>query len=73
MKEISHENANTKSIFDHLCDQMNKLDAKTITVEDAKAQANLAKQANNVLRYELDRAVAFAKFGENLNIKELDR
>lgn len=33
-----------------------------IGVEEVKAQANLLKQANNLLRYELDRAVAIQKF-----------
>lgn len=46
---------NTKSLFHFITDQMDKLDRDQITVEQAKAQANLAKQANNVLKYELDR------------------
>jgi len=46
---------NSKSLFHFICDQMEKLDKETITVEQAKAQANLAKQANNVMKYELDR------------------
>jgi hypothetical protein len=46
---------NNKSLLHFLFDQMNKLDKKEITVEDAKAQASLAKQANNTMRYELDR------------------
>ena len=63
----------SKSIFEHLCSQMDKLDNKQISVEEAKAQSNLAKQANNVLKYELDRAIALAKFGEKFKIQELDR
>lgn len=70
---ISKNKASSKSIFEHLCDQMDKLNSKVVSVEEAKAQANLAKQANNILKYELDRAVAVAKFGEEINIKELDR
>lgn len=71
MSLISKNKANTKKIFEHLCDQMDKLNAKVISVEEAKAQATLSKQANNVLRYELDTAVAKAKYGEELIIKEI--
>lgn len=46
---------NSKSLFAFVCDQMEQLQADEITVEKAKAQANLAKQANNLLKYELDR------------------
>jgi len=45
---------NNKSLIAFLFDQMNKLDENQITVEDAKAQANLAKQVNNAMKYELD-------------------
>ena len=70
---ISKEKASSKAIFEHLCDQMHKLSAKSISVEEAKAQSNLAKQANNILRYELDRSIAFSKFGDKMQIAELDR
>lgn len=73
MTLISKEMASSKALFKHLFDQMHKLSAKVISVEEAKAQANLAKQANNVQRYELDRAIASAKFGDKLKISELDR
>lgn len=73
MAIISKDKASSKSIFEHLCDQMNKLNSKVISVEEAKAQSNLAKQANNILRYELDRAIAFSKFGDKMKISELDR
>jgi hypothetical protein len=46
---------NSKSLFAFICNQMEKLDNGTATVEQAKAQANFAKQANNVMKYELDR------------------
>jgi len=36
--------------------QMEKLDNNEIDVQTASAQANLAKQANNALMYELKRA-----------------
>jgi hypothetical protein len=45
---------NNKSLIAFLFDQMNKLDENKITAEDAKAQANLAKQVNNAMKYELD-------------------
>ncbi len=45
---------NNKSVIAFLFDQMEKLDTDVITVEQAKAQANLAKQVNNAMRYELD-------------------
>jgi len=67
------KNASTETIFNHLFDQMHKLSAGVVSVEEAKAQANLAKQANNVLKYELDRATATAKYGEELKINEIDR
>ena len=47
------------------------LKSKVISVEEAKAQSNLLKQANNILRYELDRAIAEKKF-ENLSIREIE-
>ena len=69
---ISKTNASSKAIFEHLCDQMAKLNAKVISVEEAKAQSGLAKQANNVLKYELDKAIAKAKFGEDIKINEIE-
>jgi hypothetical protein len=50
---------------------MQLLKQKAITVEEAKAQANLLKQANNILRYELDRAIAEKKF-DNLDIRQIE-
>lgn len=47
---------NNKSLFAFVCDLMEKLDNKAISTDDAKAQASLAKQANNALSYELKRA-----------------
>lgn len=68
---ISKQNANSRAIFEHLCDQMAKLNAKVISVEEAKAQSNLAKQANNILKYELDRAIAVQKH-ENIDIRNIE-
>ena len=47
---------NNKSLLHFIFDQMEKLDNGDIDVQTAKGQANLAKQANNSLKYELDRA-----------------
>jgi hypothetical protein len=67
----SAKNVNTKELLRHSFDLMMMLKAKVINVEEAKAQANLLKQANNLLRYELDRAVAYQKF-ENLEIRNIE-
>lgn len=72
MSLVSKNKADTKRIFEHLCDQMDKLNSKVISTEEAKAQSNLAKQANNLLKYELDRAVATAKFGDKFNLREIE-
>jgi hypothetical protein len=60
-----------KGIFEFLCQQMEKLDKKQINVEQLKAQAGSAKQLNNLLKYELDRAKAIKKFPD-LNIREIE-
>lgn len=67
----SNTTANTKELFNHAFNMMKLLNAKAITVEEAKAQSNLLKQSNNILRYELDRAIATEKFKE-LNIREIE-
>jgi hypothetical protein len=58
---------------------MEKLDKSEITVEQAKAQANLAKQSNNILKYELDRAktqIEIRQFnlqtGANIELREVE-
>lgn len=43
-------------IYETISNNMKKLDEKKITVEQAKAMASLAKQANNVLVTQLDAA-----------------
>jgi hypothetical protein len=67
----SNKEANTKELFRHSFDLMMLLKSKAISVEEAKAQANLLKQSNNILRYELDRAIAEKKF-ENIDIREIE-
>jgi len=62
---------NSKELLKHAFNTMMLLKSKAISVEEAKAQSNLLKQSNNILRYELDKAVAIAKF-DNLNIKEIE-
>jgi hypothetical protein len=47
---------NNKSMLDFIFGQMEKLDKNEIDIQTASAQANLAKQANNALMYELKRA-----------------
>ena len=55
---------NNKSLIAFLFDQMDKLDNNVIDVEQAKAQANLAKQVNNAMKYELDLANTKMKITE---------
>lgn len=47
---------NSKSLLAFVFDQMEKLDSGTINTQQAREQSNLVKQANNLLKYELDRA-----------------
>jgi hypothetical protein len=67
----STKDVNTKTLLRHAFDTMMLLKAKQITTEDAKAHANLLKQSNNLLKYELDRAVAVCKY-EGLQIREIE-
>jgi hypothetical protein len=62
---------NSKELLKHSFNMMMLLKQKLINVEEAKAHANLLKQSNNLLKYELDRAIAFKKF-ENLEIREIE-
>lgn len=55
------EPTNNKSLLHFIFGQMKKLDEGTIDVSEAKAQAHLAKQANNALKYELDRVTTIMK------------
>ena len=47
---------NNKSMIAFLFNQMDKLDNGEIDVQTAREQANLSKQVNNAMKYELDRA-----------------
>lgn len=70
---------NNKSLLHFIFDQMEKLDTGQIDVNTAKAQANLAKQANNSLKYEIDRAIALKELdehkrmtGSDINIRNVE-
>lgn len=56
---------NSKSLLAFTFGQMEKLDKGEIDNEQAKSQANLIKQANNLLKYELDRAKTQMKLTEH--------
>jgi len=45
-----------KLMIEFLFNQMEKLDKDEIDVMKAREQGNLAKQVNNAMKYELDRA-----------------
>jgi len=51
-----------EELLQHLSIVMKRLSDAKITIEEAKAQANLVKQSNNLLRYDLDER----KFQEKL-------
>lgn len=70
---------NNKSLVAFLFDQMEKLNEGEITKEDANTQANLAKQINSQMRYELDRAKVVmeltkhnAIYKDGANIREIE-
>ena len=70
---------NSKSLFSFVCEQMELLNNDVITVEKAKAQSNLAKQANNLLKYELDRAKTLIEiktpnvdYSDNIELREIE-
>jgi len=59
MKKTTVKNNETlctvNGLLSHLADMMLSLEKQDLTIDEAKAQANLVKQSNNLLRYELDR------------------
>ncbi len=63
---------NVKSLFSHLCIQMDKLDRDEIDAGKASAQAKLVAQACNLLNYELKRAMILNDLVSN-NAKEIVR
>ena len=70
---------NSKSLLAFCFAQMEKLDEGTIDNQQAKEQANLIKQANNLLKYELDRAKVRmeltahnAIYKDGVNLREIE-
>ena len=68
---ITSRKANSAELLKHAFDTMMLLKSKAISVDEAKEQANLIKQSNNLLRYELDKAIAVARI-ENLLITNIE-
>jgi hypothetical protein len=68
---MTEKKVNSKELLKHAFETMMLLKDKSISVEDAKAQSNLLKQSNNLLKYELDRAIALSKY-ENLDIRDIE-
>jgi hypothetical protein len=70
---------NNKSLIAFLFSQMEKLDKDEIDVQKAREQANLSKQVNNAMKYELDRAKTKmeltkhnAIYKDGLNLREIE-
>jgi len=64
---------NSKSLLQFIFDQMEKLDKKKINCQEAQAQAKLAKEANNVLNYEIKRADMLLKLRESeIEIRDIE-
>lgn len=70
---------NNKSLLHYVFEQMEKLDKNEIDVNQARAQADLAKQANNMMKYELDRTNTLIKldvhnrtFGANVELRNAE-
>lgn len=57
-------------IYKTVTDNMKKLDEKKINVEQAKAMASLAKQANNVVVTQLDAAKFIANTKDSQKLLE---
>ncbi len=70
---------NNKSMVAFLFNQMNKLDEGVIDINTAREQANLAKQVNVAMKYELDRGKVLmelakhnAVFKDGLNLRNIE-
>lgn len=68
---------NTKSLFSMLCKTIEKLESNEITANDAIAITKVCAQANQLLNYELKRAVLmanedFKKHHRNIETKTFD-
>jgi len=71
--------ANTKELLKFLAETMQKLDNNEIETNKALAHAELARQSNNVLKYENDRLRILieaekhnSKLGANLALREIE-
>lgn len=64
---------NSKSLFHLLCATLEKLDSAEIDVATASATAKLVGQCNNLLNYELKRAVIMSnpEYASNHRVLEL--
>lgn len=71
VKMSREQKVTTRELLRHSFSTMISLKTKGISVEEAKAQASLLKQSNNLLKYELDRAIAEQTY-EDLNIREIE-
>lgn len=70
---------NNKSMLAFIFGQMEKLDRDEIDVQKAREQANLAKQANNAMKYEIDRSKVLmelakhnAIYKDGLNLRNIE-
>lgn len=59
---------NNKSMIAFLFGQMEKLDSQEIDVTTAREHANLAKQINNSMKYELDRTKTLIELKQHNNL-----
>tara|TARA_R110002050_G_C8769671_1_gene500315 strand:- start:54 stop:290 length:237 start_codon:yes stop_codon:yes gene_type:complete len=59
---------NSKSLLGFVFEQMEKLDKGEIDNAKAREQSNLIKQANNLLKYELDRSKVKIQLAEHNTI-----
>jgi hypothetical protein len=71
IKMSKEQKVTTRELLRHSFSTMISLKTKSISVEEAKAQASLLKQSNNLLKYELDRAIAEQNY-EDLDIREIE-
>ena len=62
--KLREELQTTSGLLGHLADTMLRLETRKIGVEEAKSQASLVKQSNNLLRFELDKAKFERKVSE---------
>jgi len=65
---------NSKSLLVFTFSQMEKLQMGEITNQTAREQSNLIKQANNLLKYELDRAKTLIELANHndTHVKKLE-